>query len=94
MPQGIQAFNAAGVLQFEFSDRVMRILTVQAVGSVNGSVANSEINSTTTVAGVVKNDPNKRAPTVTVNSGNVSWDWTGVPTNQRDNDANLSILLY
>lgn len=94
MPQGVQVFNADGSLQFEFSDRVMRILTVQAVGSLNGSVSNSEITTSGTSAGIVKNDPDKRVPNVTVNNGSVAWDWTGVPSGQRDASANLSIMLY
>lgn len=94
MPQGIQVFNADGSLQFEFSDRVVRVLTVQSVGTANGSVSNSEITTSGTSAGIIKNDPGKRAPNVTVNNGSVAWDWTGVPSGQRDGSANLSILMY
>lgn len=80
MPAGIQIFNADGSLQFDTTNRIFRVLTVQDVGSTNtGSVTVTNNSGSVNVVAQPLSDTGTD-PAVTVSGSTVSWDYNGAAT--------------
>jgi hypothetical protein len=95
MPAGIRVWNANGTLQFDTTNRLFRMLTVQLVGSANGSVSVSTIAGGTVVAEMqATGESGKVPPTVTVSGKTVSWDYGSTAAASRDTNARIAIMDY
>lgn len=94
MPSGIQVFNADGTLQFDTSNRLYRILTIQYTGTSNGSVNVSGLSSQGTAqVDVLPTGTTGVLPSVNVSGDVVSWGFGGAPIGSR-RDSYLTIGAY
>ncbi|MEG3791070.1 hypothetical protein V1318_13150 [Lysobacter sp. CCNWLW3] len=94
MPSGIQVFNEDGTLQFDTSNRLYRMLTIQYTGTSNGSVNVSGLSSQGTAqVDVLPTGTTGVSPSVNVSGDVVSWDFGGTPTDSR-RDSYLSIGVF
>lgn len=82
MAAGLRVFNPDGSLQFDSSNRLYRVLTLNDIGGANtGSQVVTGVKGTLGVVMQPQNDTGE-PPTVTVSGSVVSWDYRGVATRQ------------
>jgi len=94
MGVGLEVYNANGTLQFDIGSRTFRVLTVQMVGSADGSVTVPELSSGTPIVGIVPSDDAKKTPTVSRSGNTVSWNYGGTPGGMRDSAAMINIAVF
>ena len=94
MPMGLQIFNADGSLQFDTSNRVLRLLTSLNSGTANGSTTVSDLtqgNGVTIVGSTSESNANQ--PNVSISGTTVSWDWGSIPVGSRVNNT-INVMVF
>jgi len=92
MAAGFKVFNADGSLQFDVTNRLFRLLTVEDVGSTNSGSVNVNSQGTIGVVAVPKDaSESSTPPTITVVGGQVSWNYGGAATRR---PFELTIVEY
>lgn len=94
MAQGLQIFDASGNIVLDVTDRVFRVLSINAVGATDGSVTVPELTQGTPIVAITGSGGAGRAPQATVTGTTVSWSYGDIPTGQRDAAAQLQILVF
>lgn len=77
MPQGLQVWNAAGVLILDTPMRLGRVLGTASIGNTNGSVSNALLTTGTPFWFVYSLNANAAVyqPVVSVAGSTLSWTW-------------------
>lgn len=89
----MEIYNDDTSLQASLDSRVFRLLTVADIGdTTSGSVSVDTTQGAVVVMPAVADT--KYAPSVSVGSGSVSWDYGSLPSYKRDALAKLEIGVF
>jgi hypothetical protein len=94
MPQGIQVFKADGSPLLDTSHRTFRVLTVAAIGTIDGNYSDSRLGSGAKLVGVATQQDLKKTPNINVVGDTVSWNWGGIGAGDRATDTSIMIAVY
>lgn len=83
MPQGLQAWDAAGNLVIDIDTRLMRTLTTVTTGTTDGSMTVSAATQGSVVTAATNTPADGVTPTVSVSGTTVSWSFGGAPAPSR-----------
>lgn len=93
MPQGLQTWDANGVLTVDVTDRLTKVLGTINTGKTTGSytIGNFPNNDIwfTCIPLINTNNTKAIGPAVKISNGVISWDWSGV-----NNNSNNSSLIF
>lgn len=90
---GFQLLNPDGSIQFDVSNRVIRMLAVSDA-SGNGSAVVPALSEGTPIVAVAVSDESKVAPSVTVSGTTVSWSYGSTPVSDWDTASEIMVSAY